>query len=365
MTLREKIGQLFMLGFVGTAVSKDWGRLLSDYQPGGVILFSRNCESRDQILKLTNDLQKRVQTPLLIAIDQEGGRVSRLPKGFTIFPPAEVVGQSQSTTVAYAAAATVAKELRAVGVNMNMAPVLDVNSNPANPIIGDRAFGTTPTEVCEYGLATMAGLQDHRVVACGKHFPGHGDTTKDSHKELPEVAAPLERLQEIELRPFRHAVENGLASIMTAHVVYPALDPSLPATLSPTILRTVLRDDVGFDGLVLTDDLEMHAIIDHYGIEEAVVKAFLAGVDVLLICKDHEREVAAMEAMMTAVEDGTISEARLEASLRRIARVKERYVLPYEPARLPDAKTIVGCAAHQAVLARVTQGRGRRSSVEV
>ncbi|MFO0775047.1 MAG: beta-N-acetylhexosaminidase [Nitrospiraceae bacterium] len=365
MTLREQIGQLFMLGFLGTTLTKEWARVMSEYQPGGVILFSRNCESRDQMIHLTNDLQKRVRIPLLVAIDQEGGRVSRLPKGFTIFPPAEVVGQSRSTTVAYAAAAAVAKELRAVGVNMNMAPVLDVNSNPTNPVIGDRSFGPTATDVCEYGLATMAGLQDHRVLACGKHFPGHGDTTKDSHKELPEVAAPIERLRDMEIRPFRHAVENGLASIMTAHVMYPALDPALPATLSPTILRGLLRDELGFDGLIFTDDLEMHAIIDHYGIEEAVVKAFLAGVDVLLICKDQAREVAAMEAMLSAVEDGTISVSRLEASLRRIARVKERFVVPYEPARVPDAKEVVGCAAHQAVLARVLESRGRRGSVAV
>ncbi len=365
MTLQEKIGQLFMLGFMGTGVSKEWARVMTEYQPGGIILFSRNLESRDQIVRLTNELQKRVHVPLLISIDQEGGRVSRLPKGFTIFPPAEVVGHRHSTKLAYAAAATIAKELRAVGVNMNMAPVLDVNSNPANPIIGDRAFGATPTVVCEYGLASMAGLQDHRVVACGKHFPGHGDTTKDSHKELPVVTASVERLRDIEVRPFQHAIANGLASVMTAHVVYEALDPAVPATLSPTILRALLREDLGFDGLVLTDDLEMHAIIGHYGIEEAAVRAFLAGADMLLICKDQDRELAAMEAMLTAVKDGTISEARLEASLRRIARVKERYVLPYEPARVPEAKAVVGCPAHRAVLARVTEGRGRRASVAV
>ncbi|GKS56618.1 glycoside hydrolase family 3 [Nitrospira sp.] len=364
MTLKEKIGQLFMLGFMGTTVSKDWSRVMTEYQPGGVILFSRNLVSRDQIVRLTNELQKRVEIPLLISIDQEGGRVSRLPKGFTIFPAAEVVGHSQST-LAYGAAAAIANELRAVGVNMNMAPVLDVNSNPDNPIIGDRAFGATATAVCEFGLATMAGLQDHRVVACGKHFPGHGDTIKDSHKELPVVSAPIERLRDMELRPFQHAIENGLASLMTAHVVYEAVDPSLPATLSPIVLRSLLREEFGYDGLVLTDDLEMHAIIDHYGIEEAAVRAFLAGVDILLICKEHDREVAAMEAMLTAVKDGTISEARLEASLRRIARVKDRFVLPYEAARIPDAKSVVGCSAHQDVLSRVTEGRGRGAGVAV
>jgi beta-N-acetylhexosaminidase len=365
MTLKEKVGQLFMLGFVGTSVSKEWARVMSEYQPGGIILFSRNLESRDQIVHLTNDLQKRATEPLLIAIDQEGGRVSRLPKGFTIFPPAETVGQCHSTDTAYAAAAATARELRAVGINMNMAPVLDVNSNPQNPIIGDRAFGATPTEVCEYGLATMAGLQDNGVVACGKHFPGHGDTTKDSHKELPVVTASLDRLRDVELRPFRHAIENGLASLMTAHVLYESLDAEYPATLSTLILRSLLREDLDFDGLLLTDDLEMHAILDHYGVEEAAIRAFIAGADILLICKDQEREILAMEAVLAAVKDGTISEARLEASLRRIARVKQRFIHPYEPARISEAKTIVGCQAHRAVLDSVLDSRARRASQQV
>ena len=189
----------------------------------------------------------------MISIDQEGGRVSRLPNGFTIFPPCDLLGRCRSTELAYAAAATIAKELKAVGVNMNMAPVLDVNSNPDNPVIGDRAFGTTPEVVCELGMATVAGLQGNKVVACGKHFPGHGDTNADSHKELPVVEASRERLETIEFPPFRRAVEQGIASIMTAHVLYRALDPELPATLSPTIITQVLAPGVairrsGVDG---------------------------------------------------------------------------------------------------------------------
>src|SRR5712692_11388205 len=219
MTSREKIGQLFMVGFLGTSVTPDLTSFIKEYKPGGVILFSRNLESVEQIVNLTNGLQTRSpHSPLLISIDQEGGRVSRLPNGFTIFPPCGLLGHCNSSELAYAAAATIAKELRAVGVNMNMAPVLDVNSNPDNPVIGDRAFGTTPDVVCELGLATAAGLQDNKVVACGKHFPCHGDTNADSHKELPVVEASRERLEAIELPPFRRADKQGEESMMTAQV---------------------------------------------------------------------------------------------------------------------------------------------------
>ena len=360
MMSRDKIGQLFMVGFDGTAVSADLAAFIKEYKPGGVILFSRNLESAEQIIELTNDLQRcSPHSPLLISIDQEGGRVSRLPKGFTIFPPCDVLGRCNSSELAYAAAATIAKELKAVGINMNMSPVLDVNSNPANPVIGDRAFGTTPALVCELGLATVGGLQDSRVVACGKHFPGHGDTNTDSHKELPVVTAPRERLEEIEFPPFRRAAAHGVATMMTAHVLYRALDDKRPATLSPTIIGKLLREELQYNGVVLTDDLEMHAIIDHYGVEDATVQSILAGCDMPLICKDRNREVAAISDLDKAVADGTITVERLEQSLARIARLKERFLLPYRPVVISDAKLVVGCRSHRALLHSIHQTRER------
>jgi beta-N-acetylhexosaminidase len=360
MMSRGKIGQLFMVGFDGTAVSVDLAAFIKEYKPGGVILFSRNLESAEQIVELANELQRcSPHSPLLISIDQEGGRVSRLPKEFTIFPPCDVLGRCNSSELAYAAAATIAKELRAVGINMNMSPVLDVNSNPANPVIGDRAFGTTPAPVCELGVATVGGLQDNRVVACGKHFPGHGDTTVDSHKELPVVTAPRERLEQIEFPPFRHAAAHGVATMMTAHVLYRALDDKLPATLSPTIIGKFLREELQYNGVVLTDDLEMHAIIDHYGVEDATVRSILAGCDMPLICKDRNREVAAIYALDKAVADGTITVERLEQSLARIARLKERFLFPYRPVVISDAKLVVGCRSHRALLRSIHQARER------
>ncbi len=357
---QDQIGQLFMMGFDGTTVSADLAAFIKEYRPGGVILFARNLESPEQIVDLTNALQRcSPQSPLLISIDQEGGRVSRLPKGFTIFPPCEVLGQCHSSELAYAAAATTAKELAAVGINMNMSPVLDVNSNPSNPVIGDRAFGMTPDIVSEMGLATAGGLQDNRVVACGKHFPGHGDTTSDSHKELPVVTAARHRLERIEFLPFRRAIASGVATLMTAHVQYEALDDQRPATLSPTIVSKLLRQEFYYDGVVLTDDLEMHAIIDHYGIGDAAVLAIQAGCDMPLICKDRNRVITAMQAVTKAVVGSDISSQRLAQSLARIRRLKDRYLLPYRPVTISDAKLAVGCRSHQALLRSIHHIRER------
>jgi beta-N-acetylhexosaminidase len=362
----DQIGQLFMIGFDGTAVSAEFASFLREYKPGGVILFSRNLESIAQIIELTSDLQRcSPHSPLLISIDQEGGRVSRLPKGFTIFPPCEVLGRCRSFELAYAAAATTAKELKAVGINMNMSPVLDVNSNPANPVIGDRAFGSTPDIVSELGLATVGGLQDNHIVACGKHFPGHGDTKSDSHKELPIVPATRERLERIEFPPFRRAIKNGVATMMTAHVLYEALDENRPATLSSTIIGRFLREELHYDGVVLTDDLEMHAIVDHYGIGDATIQAIQAGCDMPLICRDRNRIIVALNAVDKAIANGDLSAGRLAQSLARIRRLKERFLLPYRPVTISDAKLIVGCRSHQALLRSIDQTRQRLSKADV
>jgi len=350
VTLREKVGQLFMLGFHGTEPSKELRDLFKAYHPGGVILFTRNLEDPEQAAHLTNALQKLApQMPLLVSIDQEGGRVARLPKGFTEFPGQGALGKSGAVTLAYAFAEVTAAELRAIGVNMDLTPVLDVNTNPNNPVIGDRAFGSDPELVETFGLAVTAGLQDNGVMACGKHFPGHGDTAVDSHKELPTVSHGIERLRDIELRPFVHCFQNGLAAVMTAHVKYPAWDSEHPATLSPAILTGLLRTELRFKGLTLTDDLEMHAILDHYGIEDAAVRALQAGADILLICKDHDRQVAAMEAVHQAVKDGIVSELRFEHALLRVLEAKERYLLPYAPVDPKAAAHQVGTKPHREV----------------
>ncbi|MDH5564058.1 MAG: beta-N-acetylhexosaminidase [Nitrospirota bacterium] len=354
MNLTDHIGQLCMIGFEETEVTPDLRAWMQDYRPGGVILFSRNLVNPEQIAKLTNDLQALAgETPLLIAIDQEGGRVSRLPSDFTIFPPAATVAQSGSTELAYQAAAVTAKELRSVGINMNMAPVLDIHTNPANPIIGNRAFGTEPERVCQMGAATIAGLQDHRVLACGKHFPGHGDTSTDSHLELPTVQATRQRLETIELKPFRYAIERGLHAIMTAHVHYPALDPTYPATLSSTILSGLLRQELGFSGVIVSDDLEMRAILDHAAVGDAAIRSLQAGADMLLICKSRLLATDTVEALRRAVASQELTPTQIEASLGRIHAVKQQFVYPYHPIDLSTISRTVGTASHRQVLASI------------
>ena len=356
MTVRDKVGQLFMIGFEGTELSREFSDWLQQYRPGGVIVFSRNLVDPAQIAELTSAIQEHSpHSPLLIAIDQEGGRVSRLPNSFTILPAAATIGACSSRDLAYRAAAAVAKELRAVGINMNMAPVLDVNTNLSNPIIGDRAYSQDPEHVCQMAAATISGLHDHGIIACGKHFPGHGETTVDSHKELPVVNLSRERLTQIELRPFRDAIDHGLATMMTAHVRYSALDSNQPATLSSAILTDLLRDELGFSGLILSDDLEMNAIVDHSSMGKAAIQSLQAGVDMLVICHRRDRQVEAIEAIERALSDGDLEMSRIDASLTRLSLVKNRFLASHQPVDVQSIQQTVGSQAHRELLAEIQQ----------
>lgn len=354
MKLIDKIGQLLMAGFDGTSPSKEIEDLIKKHHIGGVVLFSRNIKNPAQTAKLTAALQKlSPQAPLLIAVDQEGGRVSRLPPPFTQFPPARALGRCDSVTLTYSIAEAMAKELAAVGINMNFAPVLDVDTNPKNPIIGDRSFGSSPTLVSKHGLAMIVGMHDQKVIACGKHFPGHGDTASDSHKTLPVVDHPIKRLADTELKPFIHAVENRLSCLMTAHVLYPQFDDKLPASLSKKIISQLLRKTIKFDDVVVTDDLEMKGITDHFTVPEAAVKAVQAGSDLILVCHSADQQMAVLEALIHAVEKKTISEARLDESLNRILRLKESFLMPRRQPQPKEVKEVVGCDAHKALIEEV------------
>ena len=360
MTVRDTIGQLLMVGFQGTELSSEFIDWLQEFRPGGVILFSRNLVDPEQVARLTNALQEHAPNPpLLIAIDQEGGRVSRLPQGFTIFPSALSVAACQSPDVAYGVAEITAKELRAVGINMNMAPVLDVNSNPNNPIIGNRAYGENPQHVCAFGVATMQGFQDNGVIPCGKHFPGHGDTTTDSHKVLPVVNASRGRLEAIELEPFRHAIQHGLPTIMTAHVHYPVLDAEAPATLSRPILTGLLRHELGFQGVTLTDDLEMRAILDHGSIGEASVRSLQAGADIVLICHQQDRQTEAFVAIEQALDRGELSMDDLTTSADRISALKKTHLSSFQPVDPSQVVRTVGIPSHKAFLDKIQRVASR------
>ncbi len=364
MTIRETIGQLVMVGFHGAELSRTFLDWLEEYRPGGVILFSRNLEDPEQVARLTNALQAHTSDlPLLIAVDEEGGGVSRLPRGFTTFPAAAGIAACHSPDVVYEAAAVTAQELRAVGINMNLAPVLDVNSNPANPIIGDRAYGTQPEHVCTYGMAVMRGLEDHGVIPCGKHFPGHGDTLTDSHHVLPVVEAGRARLDAVELEPFRQAISRGLPAMMTAHVRYPALDTESPATLSRPILTDLLRNRLGFEGVTLTDDMEMRAILDHQPIGEASVRALQAGADMVVICQRQERQQEVVAAIEQALERGELSWERVTAGVARLRALKQKRLPAFHPVDPSRVMQTVGHPRHKALLEKIHQA-GRVHDVE-
>jgi beta-N-acetylhexosaminidase len=325
--LHRQVGQLAMVGFEGTVVPAELKALAREFDIGGVILFARNIEAPEQVAELVHDLQRLArETPLWVAVDQEGGRVARLRRPFTEWPAMRALGQSGDDRLAEDFARALAVELRAVGISLDFAPVLDVHTNPKNPVIGDRALGERPEDVARLGTIIIRTLQTYGVAACGKHFPGHGDTSVDSHLDLPVIEHPPDRLRAIELAPFRAAIAETVASIMVAHVLVPSLDDGAPASLSRAVVRDLLRDELGFDGLILTDDLGMRAVSDRYSTERAAVAAVAAGSDAVLLCDpNHDRHAAALEAIVRNVEAGELPLRSVDDAIARHRTIKARF----------------------------------------
>ena len=357
-SIREALGQLFLVGFDGTELSRDLRDLFRHYRPGGVVLFKRNLSDPDQIHRLSRDLQQPADPlPVLVCIDQEGGRVWRLPAPFTFFPEARALGNAGSDSLAYSAARVIAQELSAVGIHCNFAPVLDLHTNPDNPIIGDRALGSEPSPVATLARSILLGFRSYGIAGCGKHFPGHGDTDLDSHRTLPTVSLPRERLASVEMSPYRILAGDArspLELVMTAHVLYPELDPQRPATLSRRIVRGALRGRLGFEGIVVTDDLEMGAITESYAPEEASLLAFRAGADLLMFCHTPSHLPVCIETLHRSLERGGTSYGRLRRSLCRIRRFKKRLRgrLPTEAVRSELVRRI-GCPEHRRIAEQV------------
>jgi beta-N-acetylhexosaminidase len=326
-TLQKKIGQMFLLGCRGETLTREERLAFEECGFGGFIFFKENCREPKQILSLCRSLWEGAdEYPPFLAIDQEGGRVHRLPEPFTHFPSAARIGAKRNNDLAYQAGKATAGELVLAGFNLNFAPVLDVNSNPQNPIIGDRSFGSDPERVIQAASAWAQGLRDGGVIPCGKHFPGHGDTDKDSHFDLPVVGKTMAQLEAVELPPFAHACGNAIEALMTAHVRYPAVDAALPATLSESVVTGLLRHQLGYDGVVFSDDMEMKAIAGHFPLEESVALGARAGVEVFLFCHDLSRAVEAWEFLCAEAERDAAVRARVENSYRRIGALKERYL---------------------------------------
>lgn len=338
---RTLIGQSLMLSFWGITDINTILDALSETRAGGVILFRANIESPQHVHELNRTLQAHARSldipPLLIAIDQEGGTVTRLQAPFVTVPSQMAQGATGDPEAARKAAIVTGTQLRAVGINTNFAPSLDVNNNPANPVIGTRSFGHDPQAVARFGIAALRGYHETGVIATVKHFPGHGDTVIDSHLGLPSVPHARDRLHAIELAPFVAAFRAGAPALMTAHIIFDVLD-TLPATLSRSILHEFVRNELGYDGVIFTDALEMQAIAATYGPIEAARMSKAAGADVLLPMDTLEHQIAIAQALQAAVTAGRLDRSIFEATARRIARLRAAYAISYDlpPFAEPD-----------------------------
>ncbi|WP_246187927.1 beta-N-acetylhexosaminidase [Paenibacillus tengchongensis] len=339
MTLEQKIGQMLLAGIDGTELDKEARSMIADDQVGGIILYADNISNLQGMVSLINELKSSNRdhpAPLWISVDQEGGKVSRLPKEYAAFPESGTVGSTGDSEAAGTMGRLLAKAVKSAGFNMNFAPVLDIASNPDNPIIGTRSFGSTAQLVAAMGIAEMKGIAAEGVVPVVKHFPGHGDTSVDSHLELPVVDKSREELAELEWRPFAAAVEEQADAVMIAHILFPQLDPDRPASLSERIISDLLRREMGFQGVVITDDLTMGAITKNYTLAAAAVDTVLAGSDILLVAHEYDNERAVREALLNAVKNGTITEERIDESVLRILALKNKYNLSDDSVPVPD-----------------------------
>lgn len=350
---------MFVLGIPGTELSPAASEFLSEYQPGGVIYFAHNFEMPALLAEMSDAIQgtrdKARNLPLFIAVDHEGGRVQRFRKPFTHFPEAAQIGEIGSPKLAFMVAEVMAKELRAVGVNLNFHPVCDIHTRANNPVIGRRAFGSDDETVSRMASAMVRGFVANHVIACVKHFPGHGDTTVDSHVDLPRLDQSWEKLMDRELKPFARAIKSRVDMIMTAHILNASLDPIYPATLSYSTITNGLRKELRYGKLVITDDMTMAAVAQHFGEEDAIALAINAGCD-LLLYGNEEKGRRAMDIAFRFLASGRISAEQVEASYIRIKEVKERMLLPYPGLQIEQVR-VIGSEAHQEVLKMVLEKR--------
>lgn len=330
--LNQMIGQLFMVGMPGPEVDRGTDTLIRDYNIGGVILFSRNVEDPVQVARLCKDLRDRAMSrhgiPLFLAVDQEGGRVARLREPFTVFPGNRAIGMDEHPERrAVEFGRVTAREMKMVGLNMDLAPVVDVQRGEPERHLGDRLFGDDPERVGRLGRLVVRALQKNGVMAVAKHFPGLGRADLDPHFKLPRIDISMGEIDANNLPPFRAAIEEGVSAIMSSHALYPALDPEHPATLSRAVLTRLLREEMGHRGMIITDDLEMGAIAEGWGVAEGALAALEAGADILLICKDQDKVLESLDLIRGSVLRGEIPFQQVRTSNRRIIQAKKDFLL--------------------------------------
>lgn len=339
----REVGQLFMVGMPGPHLDEATDHLIREGRVGGIILFSRNIEDPLQLAALCRDLQatasERQDPPLFLAVDQEGGRVARLKEPFRSFPGNAAVGMDEAPVKKAIEFATVtSREMGMVGLNMNLAPVVDVQRGEIEKHLAGRSFGEDPELVAFLGRTVVKHLQKNGIMAVAKHFPGLGRADVDPHFHLPKINIGPGELERVNFPPFAAAIEEGVCGIMTSHAIYPALDPEKPATLSPMVLTKVLRERMGFRGLTITDDLEMGAIAEDWSVAEGALTSFQAGADILLICKDQGHVRESLDRMQRALTEGSITKERVAQSLKRIKKMKMKFLGRREKTSLADVK---------------------------
>lgn len=346
LSISEKIGQLIIAGMDGTQVNEDAKALIDTYNVGGFIFYGNNIKNENEAVQLFNDLkqlnaQQKSGVPLFMSVDEEGGKVSRMPSTLKKIPSAKKVGDTKNEQLATQIGNVIGDQLQSFGLNMDYAPVLDVNSNPKNPVIGDRAYGNEINIVSQMGIAVMKGLQKRNIIPVVKHFPGHGDTSVDSHIGLPIVNHNIDRLRQLELVPFKQAIAEGADAVMIAHILMPEIDKSAPASFSSIIIHDLLREESGFTGVVISDDMTMGAITEHYDMGQAAVKFIQAGGNVVLVGHGMENIQTVAKALTDAVQQGEITPQMLDERVTQILQLKQKYQLTdQEQAKGPDVKQL-------------------------
>ena len=356
MSLKEKVGQMIIVGFEGYDANPKVSSMIKDNHVGGIILYNRNIKDDKQLVTLNNKLKtlnKDNKLPVFISADHEGGRITRLPSKATVFPSNLTIGKKDSPKMSREIGSVLGSEMKAYGFNLDFAPVADIYSNPKNTVIGDRSFGTDYQTVSRLSAATMKGIKSSGVEPVVKHFPGHGDTDVDSHEDMPVLYKSINELKSFELKPFENAVNQGADMMMVSHIKLPKIDKTgRPASLSHEVTTDILRNDMGFNGVIITDDLEMGAISKYYGTGDAAVKAIRAGSDMVLVCHTYESQSKTIDAITEAVKNGQISEKRIDESVKRIAMLKQKYNLSDEPTSMKNVDKYVGNAEHKSIAAR-------------
>lgn len=326
MSLDDKIGQLFIVGFDGQLINDEIINLIKNEKVGGLIYFSRNIIDSNQIVNLNNEIKSiENDIPLFVSIDEEGGIVSRVPEEYAKIPSSGYIGEFNDENLSYNVGRIIAKELKGLGFNMDFAPVLDINSNPNNTVIGERALGNNSDIVSRLGIKTMEGLRDGGIISVVKHFPGHGDTDIDSHYGLPIVTKTLEELNGLEFIPFKNAIDNGADVVMVSSIILSSVESEYPATMSRKVINDILRESLNFEGVIATDDMTMAAITNNYNLTDAVIKSIDAGSDLVLVCHGYEEILNSISAVKEAVINNILSEDKINKSVYRVLKLKEKY----------------------------------------